>query len=52
MAEALITAATQSGPTPARLAAAAALARRQDEAAMLDRYRDLLRTLPGMASAA
>ncbi len=52
MAEALVTAASQSGPTPARLAAAAALARRQDEAAMLGHYRDLLRTLPGMAVAA
>jgi glycosyltransferase involved in cell wall biosynthesis len=52
LAEALMTAATRAAPTPARLAAAAALARRQDEAAMLDRYRDLLRTLPGLAAAA
>ncbi|MCQ4163012.1 glycosyltransferase, partial [Roseomonas sp. GC11] len=49
MAAALVEACAGGGETPARLAAAAAHAARQDEAAMLARYRDLLRALPGFA---
>lgn len=51
LAEALVEACSGGGLTGARVAAAAAHAARQDEAAMLARYRDLLRALPGLAEA-
>lgn len=49
LADALVEACAGAGETGSRIAAAAAHAARQDEAAMLAQYRDLLRALPGLA---